>query len=774
MDGNDVGAAPATAWRSQLRRPKGLVEQTRWLFGLCALLSLALTLPGALLSATSVLLPPMTVAAAVLVIVWLVRYLSGRAAAIGDMAETAAVATLAVTGADPAAVFGFVFSALWFRALYGSTRRVMLLCLGLAAALIAALPLWGVLPEHDGTVPVSVVLSSVVNMFLTTGVARYLALGLFAREQAQSRDAALVRLGHLLLAVTDRTVIRERARDCAVEICDATPGLSAVFVQGDRDSLTVVDHTGALDHVPPTLPRSAMSCAPGGDQVKPVADRSGLPDGSGPRLDWVSVATAGLDDGAILLAAPRRVHPEAVVAVQSMTHLIALAMRNSDAHQDLTTQANHDALTGLANRAAFTAALERALTTPDERIALLFIDLDDFKTVNDGLGHAAGDDLLRTIAGRLRRAVRPDDLCARLGGDEFAVLLRDADDTAVAVAQRLVDLVATPVALRGRLATVGASVGLAFAASGFPAEELVQRADVAMYAAKAKGKNRVQAFDPSLFQDDGEAAFEAEVGAAAGAGELVVHYQPIMSVADDRCVAVEALVRWQHPRRGLLTPAEFIGTAERTGAIVDIGSFVLRRACADASTWANFADRVAIHVNVSAAQLTDPGFIDTVRNCIDEHGLEPGRLVLEVTEGMVLDSTAVRSSLDRLVALGVAIAIDDFGTGYSALSIIRTLPLDIVKLDKSFLSPGTTQVADQVVIAAVVQMAGRLGLTVVAEGVERIDQQQFLRRVGVDATQGHLHLRPTPALPFTLWLQRHSGGRRAAGTATKTGHDRPG
>ncbi len=344
-------------------------------------------------------------------------------------------------------------------------------------------------------------------------------------------------------------------------------------------------------------------------------------------------------------------------------------------------------------------------------------------------------------------------------------LLRDGDDAAPGVAQRLVELVSSSVPLKGRLSTVGASAGLAFGAAGTSAEELVQHADIAMYAAKAKGKNRVQAFDPCLLQEDGRAVFEAEVAAAADAGELVVHYQPIVSVADDRCVAVEALVRWQHPCRGLLGPAEFIDTAERTGAIAAIGAHVLRRACADAVSWTGPSGPLVVHVNVSAAQLTDPGFLDVVRGCLAERRMPPDRLVLEITEGMVLDSAPVRDALDRLAELGVRLAVDDFGTGYSALSILRTLPLHIVKLDKSFLSHGPSQSADEAVVAAIVQMAGRLGLGVVAEGVERPDQQRFLRCVGVDAAQGYLHLRPTTAEDLARWLARR--------TADRTGDDHP-
>jgi diguanylate cyclase (GGDEF)-like protein len=451
-----------------------------------------------------------------------------------------------------------------------------------------------------------------------------------------------------------------------------------------------------------------------------------------------------------------------------------LALRTSEAHHELTTQANVDALTGLANRPAFTAALQLAIADQDRHVALLFLDLDDFKVVNDGLGHAAGDELLQIVASRLRRAVRPEDLCARLGGDEFAVLLPDADDVAATIAQRLVEHVARPVSLKGRVAQVGASVGLAFASPGTSAEELVQHADIAMYAAKAKGKNRVQDFDPSLLREDGTAAFEAELAAAAGAGQLVVHYQPIMSVPDGSCVAVEALVRWEHPTRGLLAPAEFISTAEQTGAIIGIGAAVLRRACADALGWVGESGRLAVHVNVSAAQLTDPDFVDIVQACVTEFEMSAGQLVLEITESMVLDSPAIRAALDRLIAVGASIAIDDFGTGYSALSTLRNLPLDIVKIDKSFIAGGPSHSADEAVVAAIVQMAGRLGLRIVAEGVERPDQQEFLATVGADAAQGYLYLRPTSAPEFTSWLAERLPASRTVGTVTRFGPRRAG
>jgi diguanylate cyclase (GGDEF)-like protein len=455
-----------------------------------------------------------------------------------------------------------------------------------------------------------------------------------------------------------------------------------------------------------------------------------------------------------------------------MMNQVALALRSAQAHGELRTQARTDALTGLANRSSFTSALRAALDLGVAgSVSVLFIDLDDFKNVNDVLGHAAGDELLRQVAARLRECTRPGDVCARLGGDEFAILLEDrTGSTAMAVAQRLVEAVGAPVRLQGQVARVGASVGVTHATNETDVEQLVQQADVAMYAAKANGKNRVQAFETGLLRSDGRAKLERQLANAAADGELVVHYQPIMSLSDGRCVAVEALVRWQHPERGLLQPDDFIEIAERTGAIIDIGDLVLRSACAQASAWrAEHPDSsLAVHVNVAAAQLIDEHFAETVTQCMAEHSIAPRQLVLEIAESVVLDLPTAIDRVNDLVGLGAAIAIDDFGTGYSALTTLRMLPVHIVKIDESFIAGSPSNRADQAVIEAIVQMAGRLELRTIAEGVERLDQQQFLRTVGADSAQGHLYLRPSPAEDFARWLRTHLAGAPAAASDRPT------
>ncbi|MCO1653602.1 putative bifunctional diguanylate cyclase/phosphodiesterase [Pseudonocardia humida] len=747
---------PARVWAA-LRRPRGLVEQARWLFTLSAVLSLLSTLPKPVLTMDPDGLAVVAVAVVVLIGAWVRRYRTRHDALPLDVLEAGALTAIAAVFPNPTAVWIFTFAAVWLRALYGTALRAVLYCALVPAGVLAAVPLWADLYGGDAAAEALSMALPIPALCFTMLVARSLARSLFARDQAQQRDAALVELGRRLIGPTDGVAIDREARRVVTAICAATPGLCAMLMRGEPGGLRVLARSGPCGEEAGLLPRSVLPAGVALNEVAPCADDAAMARLVGFAGQWLFMPVAGGPDRWFAMGSADRVPGDAVVAVRSVGNQIALALRTSEAHRDLTAQALVDPLTGLANRSAFTAALAAQRDAPDRRFALLFLDLDDFKVVNDGLGHAAGDELLRHVATRLGRAVRPQDLCARLGGDEFAVLLPDSDDTALAVAQQLVRLLAAPVSVNGRLVHVGVSIGLAFATAGVSPDELLRHADAAMYAAKAAGKNRVRVFDAGLLGDDDRADFEAELAAAADAGQLEVHYQPIVSVSRGHPVAVEALVRWRHPTRGLLPPGEFVPAAERSGAIVGIGAHVLRRACAEAAGWSGPGGPLALHVNVSAAQLTEAPFLDAVRSCIADFALAPGRLVLEVTESMVLDSPAIEDALDRLIELGAAIAIDDFGTGYSALSTLRTLPLDIVKIDRSFLAGCPGRAADEAVVEAIIEVAGRLGLTVVAEGVERVEQQGFLRAVGAHAAQGYLHLRPAPAEEFARWLHGCSG-----------------
>jgi diguanylate cyclase (GGDEF)-like protein/PAS domain S-box-containing protein len=426
----------------------------------------------------------------------------------------------------------------------------------------------------------------------------------------------------------------------------------------------------------------------------------------------------------------------------------------------LVHQAFHDPLTGLANRTLFRDRVEEALVRegqePDGVVAL-FLDLDDFKTVNDSLGHREGDRLLVVVAERLLNATRGCDTVARLGGDEFAVLLQNArtDDDAVVVAERIVQALSTPIALAGQEVSVGASVGIARARPGDGAEELLRNADVAMYKAKQRGKNTHEIFAPAMHAAVvNRLELEADLRrlVADGCGELVVHYQPIVRLADGRVTGVEALVRWQHPRRGLVAPCAFIPAAEATGLIVPLGRWVLREACAQAARWqARRAassvpgEPLSVTVNLSARQLQHPGLVDDVREALTEAGLPPSSLVLEITESMIVEDTAAaRATLGALKALGVRLAIDDFGTGYSSLGYLQQFPIDVLKIDRAFVE-GIARGGPRAALArTIVALGDSLALPCVAEGIEDDVQRKHLQALGCVYGQGYLFARPLP------------------------------
>jgi diguanylate cyclase (GGDEF)-like protein len=432
----------------------------------------------------------------------------------------------------------------------------------------------------------------------------------------------------------------------------------------------------------------------------------------------------------------------------------AMADAIAGSQRSLTRQANHDSLTGLANRAAFRARLEAALARPERRsgtLAVLFVDLDDFKDVNDTLGHAAGDELLSVVAARLETTVRPGDLVARLGGDEFALLLDGVPDPAVAlaVAERTVTALAAPVEINGTWVHVGASVGLAMRHDDSDPESFMREADVAMYTAKGRGKNRVEQYDAVLDEAVVEHnELKADMAGAAGRGEFVLDYQPIVDLATGTFAGVEALVRWQHPTRGLLPPFAFIDLAEETGAIVGIGAWVLETAARQVQSWRRRYGLAAlwISVNVSVRQLDDPGFAALVGDVLQRTGLDPARLVLEVTESVLADPAGgAAGALERLRQLGVRVALDDFGAGYSSIGYLRQLPVDILKIDRSFVSGEHANRPGDVLLDALVGLADRLGLDVIPEGIEEHDQLIRLQALGCRTGQGFLLSRPMPA-----------------------------
>jgi diguanylate cyclase (GGDEF)-like protein len=430
-----------------------------------------------------------------------------------------------------------------------------------------------------------------------------------------------------------------------------------------------------------------------------------------------------------------------IVGVLALTALLALldrAGRRQVRDEELQRLAFADPLTGLPNRALFERRIGEVLEA-DESAVVAFLDLDDFKRVNDSLGHAAGDRLLEICGDRLRHALRATDTVARLGGDEFAVLALGADDPEKLV-DRLFGVLAAPVMLEGKRLHLRASIGIAGTDSG---RELLRNADLAMYAAKAAGTNRFAVYTAdmhvhALARLDGREQLERAIEAE----ELVLHYQPIVDLDLGRVAGFEALVRWQHPTRGLLGPGEFIPLAEETGLIVPLGRWVLREACRTAVAWAGAP---YLSVNVAGMQLEQEGFVDEVATALRDSELASSRLVLEVTESsLVGDAEAER--LQALRKLGIRLAIDDFGTGYSSLSYLRRFPMDVLKIDRSF-----TQEAceDGALLQAIVAMGESLGLVLVPEGIESEEQADELRALGCRLGQGFLFGRPVPASELT-------------------------
>ena len=420
---------------------------------------------------------------------------------------------------------------------------------------------------------------------------------------------------------------------------------------------------------------------------------------------------------------------------------------------DLAYQAHHDPLTKLANRLLFEMRLGEAMARAPEMTALIFIDLDDFKAINDSMGHAAGDDLLRILAGRLIGGLRGTDLGARLGGDEFAILVEGSPDAAVAraVAERALAILRAPVTVAGHPLWVHASAGVAMGAAGSTATDLMRDADIAMYQAKSLGKDRVEAYEAEMHSRVVlSSALRTELAEAIASHAFVVHYQPIINLETGHVAGAEALVRWDHAVRGLLGPMDFIPYAEASGLIHDLGRWILSEACRTAASWPARSDgeRFSISVNLAPSQLLGAGLIDDVAEILATWGLPPDRLILEVTETALVDLEHSHEALRRLRALGVRLALDDFGTGYSTLSYLAALPLSIVKVDRRFTAAIGHGKRDAALLDGILGLCNALGLATVGEGVELPSQLKGLRSRGCQFGQGYLLGRPGPAAQF--------------------------
>jgi diguanylate cyclase (GGDEF)-like protein/PAS domain S-box-containing protein len=455
----------------------------------------------------------------------------------------------------------------------------------------------------------------------------------------------------------------------------------------------------------------------------------------------------------------------AVIAFRDITERKAF-------EQQLAHQAFHDGLTGLSNRALFVDRLEQAharATRAASIYALLFIDLDRFKVVNDSLGHQVGDSLLVEVAQRLQGCLRPGDTLARFGGDEFVVLLEDLVDQTAAevVAQRILDELVRPFPLGGRDLPVSASIGVVLGSAARDPDHCLRNADVAMYRAKAKGKACYVVFEPE--SEGGELErldMELALRTAIERGELRLHYQPVVSLETVSVVGFEALVRWTHPERGPLSPADFIPMAEESGLILPLGRWVLEEACRQMRSWQDAYPGVplVVSVNLSARQFRQPDLPGQVAEVLERTGLDAHQLCLEVTESVMMDDAETATvTLRKLKELGTCLSIDDFGTGYSSLSYLKRFPVDFVKIDRSFIKDLGNHAVDSEIVRAVIRLASAVGMSAVAEGVETEEQMRRLRALGCPLVQGFYLSKPKPAAEIEPMLAERVDHLRRTG-----------
>jgi diguanylate cyclase (GGDEF)-like protein/PAS domain S-box-containing protein len=723
------GSALAGAARDLARRPESGLPRLRWLLGLFA--------AGTCLVLTIVSLGvgrPLTAAAALGLVV--LRLLDMRRGRLGpvvlDPVEglllVAVLAGLGIDASSPVA-----YTALYFRATYANRARLA----GSVVLSVAALELGAALSMSASFAAAA---QHVMGLLFTGFIMRMVIATLLQRE----REVLAER--EFLDAVLE-------SLDVAVVACDTEGRPLRVNRAGREAGLDPRQAGGqgpsAVDLASPILQPLAHAL-----EGRTVRDRQIVTEADGLRRDYVVNAQPVQDRGGVRLGA--------VVALHDVSD-------RRRAEEQLARQAVSDTLTDLPNRLLLRDRLDRALAAAERGHglpALLFLDLDGFKAVNDSAGHDVGDEVLVAVAERLRAALRPGDTLARLGGDEFAILVEEADaEQAVQLAQRLLPLVAERLAVHGLDMVVTASVGVAVPEPGAlsTSGDLLRNADLAMYAAKESGKGQVQVYDPAMHASViARTSLERGLRRALDEGELVLHFQPVVSFSSGRVEDVEALVRWESPERGLVPPLEFVPLAEATGLIVPLGAWVLREACRQLAAWdadaASGLSGLGVAVNVSPRQLQAAGLLDEVRSALATHGIAPQRLTIEITESALGEGGSTLRILQALKDLGVRLSLDDFGTGYSSLARLRHFPVNTVKIDRSFVME-IDRDREAPLVSATIALAGALGLSTVAEGVETPEQERFLRAQGCDAGQGYRYSRPVPPqdLPAAVRGVRLSG-----------------
>ncbi|MGJ7439695.1 EAL domain-containing protein [Aquipuribacter sp. MA13-6] len=689
---------------------------------------------------------------------------------LGGFADLEWAAAIVVGTATYLLVFGWVDDsplaflalpiAVWFGARLGLARATVLsFCLG---ALAVALSVTG--SGAFGGVVSTTSRALLIQSFVATTVFAVTALAAL-NEQREREAASLAATKELLAeaissALIGNAIVDIRPDEPCGRLIRPNPALARLFhlfgADGDGPycwaSLLAADQRSVVSGVLHGFSTGSLDRWTG--ELRHVL-RDGTEVWAQVHLSLLALPTILGQDG----GAGRR--PDGAPSVPLVAQFLDITARR-DAETQLSHMALHDDLTGLPNRVLLRDRVEHALAAcprSGQRVALLFLDLDHFKDVNDSLGHEAGDAVLRAVADRLRGAVRPADTVARIGGDEFVVCLAGVADaqSAEQLTQRVAAAVSQVVVVQDRRVPVGVSVGLAVSVAGDDASSLLRQSDSAMYQAKRSGRGRVSGFVPDLVaQADRHLRVRDELEQALTGDQLVLHYQPVVDLATGRMTACEALVRWQHPVRGLLYPREWLDVAEEGGLMPRLGGWVLDRACHDMAEYTAENGPLRVHVNVSGKQLNQAGFVEQLECAVAASTLRPESLVLELTETHLLDvQHSLLKDLARLEALGVSIAVDDFGTGYSTLTQLVQLPVGALKIDRSFVSALTTDARSAAVVRGVLAMGEALDLEVVAEGVETPEQATALRALGCRSAQGYLW---SPGVPVDGLHQAASTG----------------
>jgi diguanylate cyclase (GGDEF)-like protein len=585
------------------------------------------------------------------------------------------------------------------------------------------------------------------------------------RAELQERQRLLERLS----AIQRKIVLRAESREVLEAIVAGTGELIGDEIVGlrlvdphDHRSTVLVASDGMDAGMVEDLRRGRVGEGAAGRAISEdrlvviddyTADEGGRPEAIAGHVRSAMAAPVrehGEVVGSLVVATPRdgrRYGDGDREALLAFAEHASLALSDAKTVDDALHQAFHDSLTDLPNRAMFVERLSGALAgagPAGRSVGVLFLDLDRFKNVNDSLGHTAGDELLIAVAGRLRGCVRPTDMASRFGGDEFALLLEDLASPADAerVALRVLTTLEAPFTVAGREVFISASIGIAVGAR--PDEDLVRDADLAMYRAKADGKGRFVRFEPGMHVAVMERLeLEADLQRAVERGELLLHYQPVVELCDARVIGLEALLRWNHPVRGLVPPGDFIALAEEARLMPQLGRWVLHEACRQAAAWRRDGSRASIAVNMSGTHLQSGSLARNVSEALDRSGLPAEALVLEITETVIMsDIEPTIEALRELKDLGVRLAVDDFGTGYSSLQYLRRFPIDILKIDKAFVDDLGGGSDDAALARAIIDLGQSFELAVVAEGIEREEQRMRLLELGCDLGQGFLFARP--------------------------------